>query len=231
MTADDPNIHLVEILVSHLGDLREEFVFVGGCATGLLITDTAGPVVRATKDVDVITEVATKGDYYALAERLREKGFTEDPSEGVICRWNVGGIQVDVMPTDEEILGFSNQWYQAAIDTAEERSLPSGECILVVSPPVFLATKLEAFYGRGQGDFGVSHDIEDIVTLIDGRPEIIAEVLNATEEIKGYLQEEFDSLLSDQDFVNSINWHLQGDSDSQGRSTTVIERLRAIAGL
>jgi len=32
-----------------------------------------------------------------------------------------------------------------------------------------LATKLEAFRGRGKGDHLLSRDLEDVVTLIDGK--------------------------------------------------------------
>lgn len=35
---DDPNIELLAHIAEALGDLREQFVFVGGCATALLIS-------------------------------------------------------------------------------------------------------------------------------------------------------------------------------------------------
>lgn len=56
-------IRLLERVAAQLGQLVEEMVFVGGCATDLLLTDTAAPPVRATQDVDVLTEVATGGEY------------------------------------------------------------------------------------------------------------------------------------------------------------------------
>lgn len=45
--------------MDRLGPLVEDFVFLGGCAVGLLLTDRAAPPVRATVDVDVITEVGS----------------------------------------------------------------------------------------------------------------------------------------------------------------------------
>ena len=45
--------------VDRFGPVADEMVFLGGCATGLLITDPAAPSVRVTMDVDVITEVAS----------------------------------------------------------------------------------------------------------------------------------------------------------------------------
>ena len=42
----DPNIAMLEAVVTTLGTLADKMVFVGGCAAGLLITDTAAPVPR-----------------------------------------------------------------------------------------------------------------------------------------------------------------------------------------
>jgi len=94
-----------------LGELADEVVFVGGAATGLLLTDPAAPDVRPTLDVDVVVEVASRTAYYRFEERLREHGFLEAPEEEVICRWKhrEGKIILDVMPTDEGILGFSER--------------------------------------------------------------------------------------------------------------------------
>lgn len=78
----NPNIELLELAVARLGPLADKMVFVGGCATGLLLTDTAAPPVRSTQDVDVLTQVATHGEYYRLSERLRELGFSEDQAPG-----------------------------------------------------------------------------------------------------------------------------------------------------
>jgi hypothetical protein len=114
----DINIRMIIHVAKRLGDLRDKVVFVGGCATGLFITDPAMPEVRATQDVDVIVEVASRMAYYRLEEELRRKGFKQDLSENApVCRWLVDVIKVDIMPTQEEILGFSNRWYLPAIRT------------------------------------------------------------------------------------------------------------------
>jgi hypothetical protein len=70
--AVNPNLEIMEIAVARLGELAEELVFLGGCATGLLITDTVAPPIRATKDVDVIVEVSSLNEYHRLSKRLRD---------------------------------------------------------------------------------------------------------------------------------------------------------------
>ena len=108
----NPNLDILIRTVRRLGQLSDEMVFLGGCATGLLITDKAAPPIRMTKDVDAIVHVASLVEYYKLSDKLRAVGFKEDTSDGaLLCRWIVDDLILDVMPTDESILGFGNRWY------------------------------------------------------------------------------------------------------------------------
>ena len=185
MNKDDPNVARVELVAKALGDTWTEFVLVGGCAAGLLITDQARPPVRATVDVDLAVEVATRADYYnRVHEQLLKLGFTE--TGDILCRWRCGALIVDVMPTEEDILGFANRWYRAAVRTAQVIELPSGAKIKVITAPLFVATKLEAFFGRGKGGFDESHDIEDIVNVVDGRAEWVDEVAAGRSSSNGF---------------------------------------------
>lgn len=225
----NPNLEILEIAVARLGVLVEEMVFLGGCATGLLITDVVAPAIRATKDVDVIVEVASLIEYHRLAKRLRECGFSEDQSaDAPICRWHAGEILLDVMPTHPEILGFGNEWYQRAYDAAEWSVLPSGNRLRIVSAPYFLVTKIAAFKGRGQGDYMMSHDMEDIVAVLDGRQEIVEEVRKCKPVLRDLLQEYMSGLLKDDRFIEALPGHMPGDAGSQARVPTILQRLKAI---
>ena len=222
-----PNIRILTVAAESLGELTEELVFLGGCATGLLITDTAAPEIRITRDVDAIAQITTRMDYYRLSERLRAHGFFESQADDApICRWENTEVILDVMPTDEKILGFSNPWYEPAIKAAVSTALPSGQYINLVSPAYFLATKLAAFYGRGQGDFLMSHDIEDIVAVIDGRPEIVGDIRRADQKVANYLSHEFKGLLDNRSFVEALSGHLPTDAASQKRVALVVDRIR-----
>src|ERR1051325_10485931 len=217
MNLNDPNVALVEVVVQALGKLRDRFVFVGGCAAGLLVTDMARPPVRATVDVDLIVEVVNRNNYYQLAKELRAIGFREDDGSAVICRWRVGEVKVDIMPTDEEILHFRNRWYKRAVERANRYVLPSGQEINLISPPLFVATKLDAFNDRGNGDYALSHDLEDIVTLVDGRPELVEEIKAADDDVRAFIMEEIDDLLATPAFVDALPGHFPGDEANQAR--------------
>ena len=93
---------------------------------------------------------------------------------------------------------------------------------------MFVATKLEAFKGRGNGDFLVSHDLEDIVTVVDGRPALIDELRDAPKELRTYLAKEISSLLNTPQFIDALPGHLPGDSASQSRVPLVINTLEAL---
>lgn len=228
--AVETNLEMIRHVARDLGDLRDRVVFLGGAATALLITDKASPDVRITTDVDVIVEIASRVDYYRFVELLRARKFTEDVSEDApVCRWRIGGIVVDVMPTDEEILGFSNRWYSQALRSATTVGIAEEMTIRVVTGPCFLATKIEAFYSRGRGDFMSSHDMEDIVTLLDGRPEVGEEVRAASTEVKDFLARTFREFLQNRDFLDALPGHLLPDSASQQRVPLLMERIRKIA--
>jgi hypothetical protein len=227
----DPNGQLFEAAARLLRPLLHELVFLGGSATGLLISDQGAPNVRATDDVDVITEVGSYGQYGTLCERLRKLGLTEDMSEGApMCRWRHGALIIDVMPTDASILGFGNRWYKPAIKAARSMEV-AGLQVQVITPPYFVATKFEAFHDRGEDDVVGSHDLEDIVTVIDGRAEIVDDIRGAQFDVRTFIASEIDQLLRATSFLYALPGFLLPDSASQARLPILLERLYALAAL
>jgi predicted nucleotidyltransferase len=223
---------MLEMVTRKLGDLSKQFVYVGGCATGLLVTDSARPPVRATQDVDVIAEVTSLTAYYAIERQLEKLGFKRDMSQDApLCRWTIGPCKVDVMSTDQKVLGFTSRWYEEAIKSALQIELPSGQNIRLIAPPLFVATKIEAFHGRGNGDYLLSHDIEDIITVVDGRVELPTEIARLENAVTDYIADEIEGLLSDGRFSDSIPAHLPPDEANQARVAMIIERLRKLARL
>lgn len=233
MNPHDPNVALLEIVAARLGDaLRGQLVFVGGAVAGLLITDPAMPAIRPTEDVDLVCRAVVREDYYQIERALRERGFVQDMrADAPICRWRIGRVMVDVMPALEEILGFSNLWYPLALETAESVRLPSGLPIRLITAPVFVATKLAAFEGRGKGDFLFSHDLEDLLAIVDGRATLLDECRSSAPELRNYLAERFQTLLNNPSFIEALAGHLPGDAASQARLPELIATLQQLAVL
>ncbi|MBI5660318.1 MAG: nucleotidyl transferase AbiEii/AbiGii toxin family protein [Nitrosomonadales bacterium] len=221
---------MLQAVAQALGELCDELVFVGGCAAGLLCTSPHAPPPRITYDVDVVAEVTALSAYHALEEKVASRGFTRDMSpDAPICRWRLGEMEVDLMPSDERILGFSNRWYPLAIASASEFVLPGGRTIRLISAPAFLATKLEAFATRGRGDLMSSHDFEDIVNVLEGRPGIEAEVTAIGGELSDYLAARFREIAGHPDFENTLPGLVTYDELHEDRIRRVRERINLIA--
>jgi hypothetical protein len=228
----DPNLRLLTEAAKLLIPVLDELVFVGGCATGLLISDEGAGDVRPTSDVDAITEITSYADYTSFSERLRKLGFTEDTSEDApLCRWLNGDTRLDVMPLDEAILGFSNRWYASAIESADEYELEAGLHIKVVTAPYFCATKIEAFRGRGNDDYLSSHDLEDLITVVDGRPHLLNELRSAPGDVQSYIAEAISQMLKTNRFIDALPGYLMHDAANQNRISILLERLSEISTL
>lgn len=196
----------LEAAAAVLGSLVDEVVFVGGATVHLWISEPGAPPARATDDVDVICEVTTRAEYYRLGERLRERGLQEAADSPVLCRWRSAEprLTLDVMPTDPDILGFSNPWYEEAISSATTVALDSGAEIRAATPLLLVATKLCAWKGRGRGDLLPSLDVHDVLTLIDGRPELVEEVRSAPPELRDYIRAELTALRAESYFGYAV---------------------------
>ena len=230
---NDPNVVMLELVARRLGpNLCDRFAFVGGSIAGLLITDPANPPIRSTVDVDIVVEVLALSGYHCIEKALRERGFTQDMrADAPICRWQVEGVTVDVMPTIEDVLGFANRWYPLCVATAESLELPSGVFIRVIQAPVFIGTKLEAFHGRGGGDYLFSHDLGDIISLVDGRDSLLVECEQMPDALQVYLAEQFSALLADRRFLDALPGHLPGDAMSQSRLPDLEVKIQQLAKL
>ena len=135
------------------------------------------------------------------------------------------------MPTDENILGFSNRWYPQAIQHSKVVRIDDDLEIRSVTAPFFLATKIEAFFGRGSGDFLSSHDIEDIISILNGRKEVAGEVVRSSSELRAFLSATFKAFLANEAFLESIPGHLLPDPANQARYQIVLERINQIVGM
>lgn len=221
---------MLEAVAAALGpDLLERTVFVGGATTGLFVTDdfTMGQV-RLTDDVDLITDIMGQGRWAEFEELLRTKGFRNSQEDGIICRMLLGDLKVDFMPDDAAILGFTNRWYALGLETAQDHALSDTTTIRLLTPALFVATKLEAYLGRGDGDPIGSRDIEDILIMLDGRKELIVDTQGAPDEVQKYIAEQLSSLLGQDQFENTVLGNVRGDTE---RAALVFQRIQDITAL
>jgi predicted nucleotidyltransferase len=224
---DSTNISRIKAVYDALEELASQFIFIGG-ATVSLYADRPTSDVRPTDDVDILIELLDYKGYAAIENKLRVKGFINDHQSGVVCRYQVKGITVDVMPTATAILGFSNQWYVEAASKSIQIEIGEGYEIRIFTAPYFLATKLEAFKSRGGNDGRTSTDFEDIVYLLNNRSLIWQEIADTSEKLKYYLQTTLFHLLDNPYFDEWLSVHLE--YSEQKRVHYITSHLRAFTG-
>jgi hypothetical protein len=195
---DHPNAQMVQRTAIALGELVHEVVFVGGQMVPFYITDRGLHRLRPTDDVDVVVARRTRHAYHEFTQRLQAVGFRVDRSPSApVCRYRAtAGLVLDAMPLDGEILGFSNQWYPQVMDTAVSLDLTAGVVIRPAYPAALLASKWEAFLDRGSKDPFGSHDLEDLLMLIAGRPELANELPSLSLNVRVFIADSARMLLA-----------------------------------
>lgn len=222
------HIKMISLVAEAMGDeLLKEVAFVGGCTTGLLITDAfSKEQVRHTDDVDLIIHVVGQRGIYDFQEQLSKKGFKHDISDGApICAMMLGELRVDFMPDESSSFGFTNKWYADALRTSVNYILPKGINIKLVRPDYFIATKFEAYKGRGNNDPLGSRDIEDILMLIDGRNEILEELNKSPDELIEYIRKEFSEIVNQYNFSYAVG---SAASHDESRENEIFARIENI---
>ena len=142
-------------------------------------------------------------------------------------RWYWNGMQLDLVPLDEKVLGFANRWYKPGFEAAITAALPSGLQLRHLSAPYFMATKLEAFKDRGNDDVYLSHDLEDVITVVDGREELISELTSAPPDVRDFVAHTLGGILRHTDFTNV----LPGIVSQSTRTGLVLQRFTSISEL
>ena len=211
-------------MVQELEPLTSEVVYLGGATISLFVTEPEVISIRETYDVDCIVEVSHREEYEEFSKKLRGLGFSEDVHSRVLCRFRKNEMILDVMPTDEKILGFSNIWYKDGFKYSATKVISDVE-IKVLDLPYLIASKIEAFKGRGEGQFRTSHDIEDIITLFDGRKTIAKDIKKSNKSVLEYLKAELQLFIENIDFVNSLEAHISAREVLQGRKKIILDRI------
>ncbi len=73
-----------------------------------------------------------------------------------------------------------------------------------------------------------SHDLEDILTVLDGRAAVLEEIAQSPDALKHYLADQFSALVSEPDFIQCLPGHIPPDSASQERVPILLETIHQI---
>lgn len=79
------------------------------------------------------------------------------------------------------------------------------------------------------GDLFGSHDLEDIVLLVDGRPELVAETAAASLELREDVAARISRLLENPFFADAVEGHLSSLDGAAMRTPLVVSRFKSLA--
>ncbi|MBI2690934.1 MAG: hypothetical protein HYX29_03175 [Solirubrobacterales bacterium] len=226
---------LVELAANALGPLVDEVVFVGAAVLPAWITESEVLPLRATDDTDCVIDVATKAKYDAFGRRLRSQGLREDNESAVLCRWRVpdSDLIVDVMPSEQSILGFNGKWVHLAHRDGMSAEFEIGRVgtVRIVRPELWVAMKLDAFGTRGNNDFYSSKDFDDLVSIVRGRPQLVEELRTSRQDIREFVAASILGLKRSKQFeVGVVGAIAQAGSDGIA-DEIVLPRFADIASL
>ncbi|REE78836.1 hypothetical protein BX611_2971 [Lutibacter oceani] len=222
------NISLVAQVAEALKELKDQMIFVGGAVISLYTDDPAADEIRPTGDIDMTINLLNFAEWTKMQERLADLGFSPDPNGHAICSYLYKGISVDIMPSEDGPMGQSNKWYIVGFDNLWTTKVENEE-IQILSAPCFLATKFEAFRGRGK-DYRTSHDFEDIIYVLDNRTTIIDEIKSDNKEITTFLKQEFEILYKHVSFLEIISSQIHPILVEE-RLPLVIEKIEQIIAI
>lgn len=187
------NIGVVAEVAEALGELNKDMVFVGGAVVSLYADDPAADEIRPTKDIDMTLNIVNLNHWQHITEKLASLGFHPDPYGHAICSFKYKNIPVDIMAAEDGPLGSANRWYKIGFENLWT-AMANEQEIQLLAAPCYLATKFEAFHDRGS-DYRTSHDIEDIIYIIDNRIEIVEEIAKAEVAISNFIKQQLNKII------------------------------------
>ena len=219
------NLNTLEKTALALEEINEEVVYVGGAVVGLYVDDAGAEPPRPTTDIDITVQVSTYAQMDQLRERLAGKKIYPALSGTVMYRFSFENIFIDFIPWEDTPLGPTNKWLKRGFEKAYPVTIGKAE-IRILPVSFFLASKWEAFRNRGN-DPRTSHDLEDIIYVIDNHKNISDEVIKSDEDVKRFLREMSDEILSHKYLNEIIECHLDPFTAGERRDI-IIERLHKI---
>ena len=104
------------------------------------------------------------------------------------------------------------------------------ESFCIATPAHYLGTKLEAFWNRGQIDPYITHDLEDIVSLVDGCNTLISTFVNLSQQDKSHITTKMTWIYEQTWFRDVCLGNLPSGGDTANREKIFILNWRFLCG-
>ncbi|GAB4421140.1 MAG: hypothetical protein OHK0039_35590 [Bacteroidia bacterium] len=220
----------VQKVAQGFGELLDRVIFVGSAVMRLYVTSGAAPESRPTEDIDCLIDARSRLDLFTWEQELLKRGFHKrDPQQSPTAHWRYGDIRLKIAPIQQAgLLGYTNRWFEEGAFHARTAHLPNGLRIRIFEPAYYFAAKLEAFDQRGGDDFRLSEDFEDIIYLLDNRPELAQDLTRAFYEVRNYIRKQLRDFLADPELEEGIYYAMPFDTEPE-QVHRIIRNMRDIA--
>lgn len=210
----DNSYSLIEKVAQGFGDLNKKVFYLGGSTLSLYVSKYAAAQNRVVGEVDCILGSLALNDYFQWEEWLTERGFVkEEAINHFQHRWRYEGIPVNILARTRETLAYKYRWLDEGIFHAQSYPIAEGLSIRSFTPAYFIAAKIESFLNKAKGDFRTSEDFEDLMFVLDNRPQIVEELCQSFYEVRNYIQQYFMRFLKDPTLEEGLYYVLPFGTD------------------
>ncbi|WP_373517166.1 nucleotidyl transferase AbiEii/AbiGii toxin family protein [Pricia sp.] len=217
------NKEVIKKIALTLGELNNDVIYVGGATVSLYINDPAADDVRPTRDIDISLQILSIPQLEEIRELLVDKGFKQSADLGVICRFKLDDILIDVMSTKAVGWAPANQWFADGFDQRETVLIDEIQ-IQIMPLPYFLASKFSAFTDRGGSDPRYSKDFEDITYILNNRMDWHEVLINSEANVKEFLARRLQKINDSSMLQEAMRGNLFYEGQSE-RFKMIIEKI------
>jgi hypothetical protein len=207
---ENPELILFRNTAKRMEAMLDQLVFAGGCATALLFSEQGFIRPNPPQWLDVIASSDGELGHTGLTIKLKEMGMREDTTVGR-GRWKMGALTVCFWNVDPVFSPFSSRFMRDAYAMPRRVAATPEMKVKLVNPAFFLALKIEAFQGRGQGSFQTSDDLNDLVSILSARAELAFDLKLAAPQVRSFVQRNLAELKPKHEFQEAMRRILAGD--------------------
>lgn len=220
------NKEIIKKVAIALGELNKDVIYVGGATVSLYINDPAADDVRPTKDIDISLKILSIPQLEDIREQLIDRGFSQSADLGIICRFKLDDILVDVMSTKAIGWAPANPWFADGFNQRQS-VLIDYISIQIMPLPYFLASKFSAFTDRGGNDPRYSADFEDITYILNNRINWHEILINSEDNVKQFLTKHLQVINDSPKLQEAMQGNLFYEEQSE-RFEMIMEKIRFI---
>lgn len=221
--------HRLQRAAAAIAPLLNRVVFSGREAADALVTDRTVLVRRATP-VSSRVHLLTSSTLDRIGADLQRLGLRRGPRLPAGDHWMVDDQTVLDLSYVEETAGSAAPWLEYAMLLTMPLEMGEGHVARITGAPALLAVAWDAHVAAGS-DCLDSEPLEDIITLVAGRPEIERELAVAVPELRTFVAVQTERFINDDTARHAIRASLLDAPRLPALVARTADRFRRLAAL